>query len=427
MTEYRIARPQEWEDCIELINYVFSISHRPHDFEKMLPKVYQAGPEMASIHRVAVDERGRLRALIAVLPETVMAAGKKLRAGYVGSVAVHPKARGEGHMKHLMNDWLRELEDDCDLLVLDGQRQRYGYFGFEPGSMRYVFIMDQANVRHGINKADLDRITFGPLFEAACPRERAAFAKRLNEEKPAFVVREPERMEAVLSTFGADVLGAYVDGELSGYLVCSGTGQITEAACVRADRLGRGDASQGTDGTGNVAVCPGMDSSGRGDACPGMVRLTTIVAAYMAWRGMEQVRISVPVYQREQVRDLAAVAEDFHLERCGQGLYRILNYANVLEAYLTLKAKTLGLTPGAFSAVLEGQPVTVTWDGRELEVVRDSGPAPLILDRRQAHELLLSFLTSGGDRAGLSEEEWNDKIPRDWFPLPIYWSVADEF
>lgn len=50
MTEYRLAKPEEWEDCIELANYVFSTAHRPHDFEQLIPRVYQAGPEMARIH-----------------------------------------------------------------------------------------------------------------------------------------------------------------------------------------------------------------------------------------------------------------------------------------------------------------------------------------------------------------------------------------
>lgn len=27
MTEYRLAKPEEWEDCIELANYVFSMAH----------------------------------------------------------------------------------------------------------------------------------------------------------------------------------------------------------------------------------------------------------------------------------------------------------------------------------------------------------------------------------------------------------------
>lgn len=116
MTEYRLAKPEEWEDCIELANYVFSTAHRPHDFEQLIPRVYQAGPEMARIHRVAVAENGRLRAEIAVLPQQMAAGGKLLRAGYVGSVSVHPKARGEGHMKRLLGDWITDLEGTLSLI-----------------------------------------------------------------------------------------------------------------------------------------------------------------------------------------------------------------------------------------------------------------------------------------------------------------------
>ena len=36
MTEYRLAKPEEWEDCIKLANYVFSTAHRPHDFEQLI-------------------------------------------------------------------------------------------------------------------------------------------------------------------------------------------------------------------------------------------------------------------------------------------------------------------------------------------------------------------------------------------------------
>lgn len=417
MTEYRKVRPEEWEDCIELINYVFSISHRPHDFEKILPKVYQAGPQMAGIHRAAIDDRGRLRAMIAVLPETLVAGGRRLQAGYVGSVSVHPKARGEGHMKRLLSDWLEELTPEYDLLVLDGQRQRYGYFGFEPGSMRYIFRLDEANVRHAQKEEELGRITFEPLFRdertdraaaqrSTCAerseragrcsedtdnRERAGFAAHLNESKLSHVVREPERIQAILATFGQTALAVCVDGAAAGYLLCAGEHMVTEAVLS-------GDVSLGT-----------------------------VLGAYILWKKLDSLEISVPVYERKNVTELAALTEEWHLERCGQGLYRILNYANVLEAYLGVQAAAGQLTPGVFSAVLEGQPVTARFDGQSVQVSREAPKDALVLGRREAHELLLSFTAERGGRAGLSAEEWNAKVPRGWFPLPVYWSMADEF
>lgn len=209
MTEYRLAKPEEWEDCIELANYVFSTAHRPHDFEQLIPRVYQAGPEMARIHRVAVAENGRLRAEIAVLPQQMAAGGKLLRAGYVGSVSVHPKARGEGHMKRLLGDWITDLEGTCDLLALDGQRQRYAYFGFTPGSEKYTFYLDVANVRHTWKNGELSAYTFAPLFpeNGEADEEAAAFAKKLNEEKPLYVVRED--VKACLKTFGEQAIAIW--------------------------------------------------------------------------------------------------------------------------------------------------------------------------------------------------------------------------
>ena len=141
MSEYRIARPEEKDACIELANYVFSTAHCPHDFETLIPKVYGEGVDSAFIHRVAADENGKLRAQIAVLPEKLMVAGHPLRAGFVGTVSVHPKARGEGHMKRLMQDWLKEMQETCDIAVLDGQRQRYEYFGFTRGGIQIRYTV----------------------------------------------------------------------------------------------------------------------------------------------------------------------------------------------------------------------------------------------------------------------------------------------
>lgn len=41
-------------------------------------------------------------------------------------------------------------------------------------------------------------------------------------------------------------------------------------------------------------------------------------------------------------------------------MYRIFQFADVIEAMLTMKAETMGISDGTWSAVLEGQPVTVT-------------------------------------------------------------------
>ncbi|WHX49067.1 GNAT family N-acetyltransferase [Paenibacillus woosongensis] len=75
-----------------------------------------------------------------------------LRACYLGTVSIHPRARGEGHMKALMDMWLEELRNTCDMVVLYGQRQRYEYFGFTLGGVKFKYFVGGANVRHGLKQ-----------------------------------------------------------------------------------------------------------------------------------------------------------------------------------------------------------------------------------------------------------------------------------
>ena len=69
MTEYRFARPEEEPQILDLIDLVFSQGSRPHDFRKLLPKVY-AHPGFSAIHALAVAD-GRIRAAVAVMPMTM--------------------------------------------------------------------------------------------------------------------------------------------------------------------------------------------------------------------------------------------------------------------------------------------------------------------------------------------------------------------
>src|SRR5699024_6344133 len=145
MTTYRHAKPGEFLDCIDLGNTVFSQSSRPHNFSRMIPKVYAEDKNTAFIHEVAASEDGRLRAQIACLPQLLTICGYPLRAGLIGTVPVHPRGRGEGHMKALMNAWLEEMRETCDLSVLGGQRQRYEYFGYTHGGQQMVYTVNSAN------------------------------------------------------------------------------------------------------------------------------------------------------------------------------------------------------------------------------------------------------------------------------------------
>lgn len=377
MSEYRKARPGEREACIEFADYVFSKAHCPHDFETLIPKVYGEGIDSASMHRIAVDGRGKIRALIAVLPEALEVGGKVLRAGFVGTVSVHPKARGEGHMKVLMGEWLKELRETCDIAVLGGQRQRYEYFGFTRGGVRYKYSVNSSNIRHALKQADCSGISFRPLGEVQGGYELAYL---INRQRPARVERPGEQIGAIVRNMGEKALAVLDCEKLAGYILVSGNGDTVF-------ELGLLDA--------------GM--------------MEAVIKAYLVFAGRDEIEVVAPAYDKALNQCIGRFAESYCMEP--SDMYQIFDFANVLEAYLSLKQKTLGLAFGEFSAVLDGQPVTVSVDENGVSVERAAKPGAAVLDKHQAQELLLSEYGRFMDV----------QAPAGWFPLPVFWYTADSF
>ncbi|GMK41873.1 hypothetical protein PCCS19_49320 [Paenibacillus sp. CCS19] len=373
MAEYRRAKPEERTEYIDLANYVFST-----DFETLLPKVYGKGIDSSSLHMVAVDEQNRMRALVAVLPELLNVGDNKLHTGYLGTVSVHPRARGEGHMKVLMNSWLEKLRaDSFDMIVLAGQRQRYEYFGFTSGGVRLKHTITQDNIRHALKEVSGEGLSFCPLFEA---EGAAAFANKLNKTRAAYVDRDEQILPLVFKTFRLHPIGVVEEGRLIGYLLVDQEGgEISELAMEHSDHI------------------------------------TRTIKAYMAHRELGRVTVYSPDYDTALNAQLGELAEDCAIET--SDMYNILDYANVLQAYLTLKHQTTGLVAGEFSAVMDGQLITARVDENGVTVERSAKPGAVTLSKQQAQKLLLTQHSRYMDVGA----------PQGWFPLPLFWYKADKF
>jgi hypothetical protein len=373
MAHYRRAKPEERESYIDFANYVFRT-----DFETLLPKVYGEGIDSSSMHMAAVDEQGRIRALTAVLPEMLQVYDTRLLTGYLGTVSVHPRARGEGHMKVLMNNWLTELRaESYDMIVLAGQRQRYEYFGFTVGGMSVKHTVTKTNIRHVLKETSVDGLSFCPLFEA---EGAAEFASKLNRTRPAYIERQNQALPGIFKTFRLNPIGVLEEGKLIGYLLVNDEGnEISEFAMEHPDDMMRS------------------------------------IKAYMANRHLEQVTIYSPDYDAALNRRLGELAEDCAIET--SDMYNILDFANVLQAYLTLKHRTTGLVAGQFSAVMDGQPITVRVDENGVTIERKAQSDAVTLNKLQAQKLLLTqhsrYMEVGA--------------PQGWFPLPLFWYKADKF
>lgn len=372
MTTYRQARPDERNEYIDLANYTFGF-----DIEALLPKVYDSGFDSAAITKVAETDGGKLVAEAAVLPQTVHAGGMELRTNFLGIMVVHPRFRGEGHMKAIINAWLKEMPGKYHMSVLDGKRQRYEYFGYTSGGLQCEYKVTKDNIRHALKPEDISGIRFRPLQEVD---EWNAFLLRLLTSREVYVERDPERMSQILSCYKQHALGMLKDGTLTGYLLTDQDRTHVSEVCL-------------------------VDPTDAGK----------MIKAYFSSFDLQTATFTLPVYEKSLNRELSEFAEWYQLSPAN--MYNIFDFAAVLEAFLTVKYHTYGLTEGSFSAVMDSQPVTIKVSESGVLVEKKASEHAVILDKMDAQKLIL---TPYGHYMDLN-------VPKDWFPLPLFWHTVDCF
>jgi len=145
MVTYRRAHRDDAEALIDLINYVFSFDHCPHDFKKMNPAMYNSDYPFWDDH-YAAEENGKLLATLSISKSR---RPNGLTYGHVGQVCVHPYHRGRGFMKTLMHMAIEDMKNaGFAFAELNGLRQRYEYFGFTQGNVEYNCTVTATNIRH---------------------------------------------------------------------------------------------------------------------------------------------------------------------------------------------------------------------------------------------------------------------------------------
>lgn len=378
MTEYRLARPEEENDILDFINFVFSQAHRPHDFRALLPKVY-AHPGFSQYHVVAV-ENGRIRGTVALLPLTLrVSGGDTLSVGYIGSVSAHPYDKGAGHMKKLMNLTLENAEKaGYDLLTLGGQRQRYAYFGFERAEMHRTFRLRTPNVRHALRDVDASAVIIREI--QAGDEDLIAAAYALSSAQDMTCLRDRARYLDIMHSW-CNRLYAVLDaatGAFEGYLNVSDD-YIAEMALVREERLPQ------------------------------------VLKAWHQEHG--DVTVNVPAHLPARARALKRFAESYELG--DGGMLRLMHPARVLAAALRLKHRLYSLPKGRVTVEIAGMvrlALAVTADGVSVEETADT--PDYTLTRQEATAMFFSPYAA---------VETTDLPLAAWLPLPLDVASPDGF
>ncbi|MBQ4631128.1 MAG: GNAT family N-acetyltransferase [Clostridia bacterium] len=373
MVEYVIGTIDEKDEIVDFINYVFSQAHRPHDFITLMPKSYgDRAKNLGAVHYMAKKD-GKIKALVAMRIIDVCVGEKNLKYGLIGNVSVHPYSRGEGYMKQLMQMSVDDAKKrGVDIMLLAGQRQRYGYFGFENAGACNCYTVSKANIRHCYSNLDTSNIKFRDFTD-----DDVSFAKKIYEKNEFHSIRPTDEFVDIMHTWNKNCRTIFQNGEPIGYVYGS------------MDELALKDESD----------------------------FPLILKAIFENDALKEVKIKTHFHQRERSRELARICESSSIEQVK--MINVLNWEKAIDAFMNFKSKYVALQDGRLQISIEGDSFELIVSNGKICVSKvDSSPKGAVkLSHMEAQRLIFSMCSvSDGDERF-----------KNWLPLPLMIDAPDGY
>lgn len=391
MTDYTIRRaaPADYEDLLDFGNYVFHI-----DFRALLPKLYGNHPELAADHVLVTEQRQggeRIQSMVGCFKIPLQVAGKKLLVRGIGTVSVHPYARGKGYMRLAMHRAIDDAQaEGTDMMVLSGRKQRYQHYGFEKCATQYEFSLSRS-VSEQLHKYGVEGIcgkvstaeyTVLPVSEGKAyePQCAALFASQ-----PVYAQRE--NFFEVASSWSADVRVILKNGAFLGY------GTISKAY-------------------GACAINELVLNDWRNP-------VPAVLALFDAAETDRAEIIAMP-FQKELIHALTLIAEKGSISS-GYGI-NVLNYPAVIEAFMQMKSNLFPLPDGHYviDVIEKGKTEITVKDGK---VSANPAPDGMEADIRLSHLQMMDFLFAPTGTMGVCGKQ--PALEKAWFPIPVCFSEQD--
>jgi predicted acetyltransferase len=331
---------------------------------------------------LAVRDNGKLRALVGMYPDIVQVGDVTLKFGGIGAVSSHPRDRGKGWMKLLMDRQMEALQlEGYDLSWLVGQRQRYMYFGYEKAGVMLEYKLNQSNLKHFLVLKEPPSIQWEPL--QATDLQCIEKAKALYDKQPVRCLRPLETFYLYMKTgYMQPWVAVDSDGNMAGYLISNPEhARIVE---LFAD---------------NETVLTGM------------------IRAWFAQQNIKEATIVLPVWEQENAGYLGRMAEEVRVTDSGN--WRICNWQKVVGALLHLKNAQHRLAEGTLIAGILGY--------GNLKLSIQDAMASCELTSEDA-DVEWDALTATRILFGPISPSLVTAIPKtvesftfSWFPLPLGW------
>lgn len=387
---------EDMSELVDFANMVFSMSSGGIDFERLLPKAYSEERNMLAIHHL-IKEEGYIKALIDVLPIELKLEEDSLKAGYIGTVSVHPKARGRKYMITLMEQAEKQArEDGLDMLILDGNRHRYQHYGFEKAGMKYCFNITGDSIRHCCQtlRQEEREYRFVLLEETDTAWIDKAFSLF---QTRTVTTRTREDFFLCLSSWEADTYAVLAGEEYVGYLN------------VSADER-------------NIFEFETVD----------VKEVPYIIKAFMEETGRDELGMHAAMDEPQKI-DLLDLMADYYTVNTSHQI-KILNHTKVLRFLLKWKRAVYedknvmqegSWVIGIRSVETEEQSnYLLEYKNEKVAVSRTDLQADIVLEEK---ELVKTLTTSYYFHTCQKPDHPLQKAPKGWFPLPFFLSEADAF
>lgn len=396
MGNYLMGTKEEMNDLIDFANMVFSMSSGSVDFERLLPKAYSEDRNMLATHHL-MKEDNNIRALIDVLPMELRLEEESIKAGYIGTVSVHPKSRGKKYMITLMERAEEQARaEGKDILMLDGNRHRYQHYGFEKAGMKYCFNITGDSIRHCCNALEQEEKEYRfALLEETDERlidnAYALYTKR------KVTARSREDFYLCLSSWEADTYVVLDGEECIGYLnVAANERNIFEFELTDIKEL------------------------------------PFIIKAFMEEIASDELGIHAAMDEPHKIDCLDLMADYYTVNTSHQ--IKILNHENVLRFLLQWKRATYkdknAMQEGSFIiGVCSGENkeqnnYLLGYEAGKISVTQTDLKPHMVLEEK---ELVKTLTTSYYFHALQKPDNALCNAPHGWFPLPFFLPEADAF
>jgi predicted acetyltransferase len=370
----------DFEETVDFLDLAFGFVPPGRNFRTLLPKLYR--PDRMKSNYALRGKNG-IRAVVGVIPMTLLVGDTALPLAGIGGVSTHPDDRGQGHMRRLMTHAVAEIRrGGFALSYLGGQRQRYRHFGYEKCGTGNTFVFNPRNFK--APPAGDETLHFVTAQELS--QEDVREIRILHDAQPIHVARAADEFVEICESWYNQLVAARDEsGHLAGYIIANADGTEIFECVLRS---------------------PGYSLA--------------VILRWLKERKSESVTIQVPSMDLNLIRAMAAEAEETRLS--GSGQWQVFDWPAVTEALLKVRRHDPALQDGAVRLGIQGAGVlNLTVDGKRSGCSTTDEAPDLTCSQAEALRLLFGPLSPAAVKPLGEHAPCLDS----WCPLPLFMRSPD--